>query len=143
MEGRSASSFYAILGVPRTFTDDQLKRQYRLLALKYHPDRNRGNEDEAAEKFKEIQEAWTTLSNPAEREAYDVELNERERHRMPRGRAQPSASGRSGSSDDTCASTGGGGSGGMRQSMCGARRHRWSRVLQNHRKPTLEHFFGK
>ena len=81
-----ASSYYAILGVPRTFTDDQLKRQYRLLALKYHPDRNRGDEAAAAEKFKDIQAAWSTLSNPEERLAYDDELSVREAVRPPRHR---------------------------------------------------------
>ena len=81
-----ASSYYAILGVPRTFTDDQLKRQYRLLALKYHPDRNRGDEEAAAEKFKDIQAAWSTLSNPEERLAYDDELSVREAVRPPRHR---------------------------------------------------------
>ena len=73
-----ASSHYAILGVPRAFTNDQLKRQYRLLALRWHPDRNRGAEEAAAEKFKAIHLAWSTLSDPEERRIYDGDLNERE-----------------------------------------------------------------
>ena len=95
------SSHYAILGVPRTFTEDQLKRQYRLLALKYHPDRNRGNEEAAAEKFKEIQAAWSTLSNPEERPAYDAELREREPVRPPRHRPSAQAPVRPGTSRDS------------------------------------------
>ena len=94
------SSHYAILGVPRTFTEDQLKRQYRLLALKYHPDRNRGNEEAAAEKFKEIQAAWSTLSNPEERQAYDAELRDREPVRPPRRRPTAQAPVRPGTSRD-------------------------------------------
>ena len=45
--------YYAILGVPRNATLDEIKRAYRRLALKYHPDRNPGDK-EAEEKFKEI-----------------------------------------------------------------------------------------
>ena len=95
------SSHYAILGVPRTFTEDQLKRQYRLLALKYHPDRNRGNEEAAAEKFKEIQAAWSTLSNPEERQAYDAELRDREPVRPPRRRPTAQDPVRPGTSRDS------------------------------------------
>ncbi|MCC6048845.1 MAG: DnaJ domain-containing protein, partial [Thermodesulfobacterium sp.] len=49
--------YYAILGVPRNATQEEIKRAYRRLALKYHPDRNPGNK-EAEEKFKEISEAY-------------------------------------------------------------------------------------
>ena len=49
-------SHYATLGLSRTtLTGKELKKQYRLLCLKYHPDRNLGNEEEAAEKFKKLQ----------------------------------------------------------------------------------------
>ena len=96
-----ASSYYAILGVPRTFTEDQLKRQYRLLALKYHPDRNRGDEEAAAEKFKDIQAAWSTLSDPEERQAYDDELSVREAVRPPRHRPTAPAPARPGTGRDS------------------------------------------
>ena len=96
-----ASSYYAILGVPRNFTEDQLKRQYRLLALKYHPDRNRGDEEAAAEKFKDIQAAWSTLSDPEERQAYDDELSVREAVRPPRHRPTAPAPARPGTGRDS------------------------------------------
>ena len=51
-------SHYAVLGLhPREFSPELLKKQYRALALRWHPDRNRGSEEAAAEKFKEIQGA--------------------------------------------------------------------------------------
>ncbi len=66
-------NYYEILGVDKKATDAQIKSVYRKLAMKYHPDRNQGNE-EAAEKFKEINEANETLSDPQKRAAYDYEL---------------------------------------------------------------------
>jgi molecular chaperone DnaJ len=62
--------YYAILGVPRNATQEEIKRAYRRLALKYHPDRNPGNK-EAEEKFKEISEAYQVLSDPEKRAIYD------------------------------------------------------------------------
>ena len=64
---------YAVLGLTRDFTEEQLKKQYRLLALKYHPDRNRGNEEEAAKQFQAISAAHQCLSDPKQRRAYDLE----------------------------------------------------------------------
>ena len=66
-------NYYEILGVERGATEDQIKSAYRKLAMKYHPDRNQGSE-EAAEKFKEINEAHETLSDSQKRAAYDYEL---------------------------------------------------------------------
>lgn len=63
--------YYAILGVPRDATQEEIKRAYRRLALKYHPDRNPGNK-EAEEKFKEISEAYEVLSDPEKRYVYDT-----------------------------------------------------------------------
>ena len=65
-----AKSFYDILGVPKTATDQEIKSAYRKLAKQYHPDLNPGNK-EAEEKFKEINEAYDTLSNAQKRAAYD------------------------------------------------------------------------
>jgi len=62
--------YYEILGVSKNATDDELKKAYRKLALKYHPDRNPGDK-EAEEKFKEAAEAYDVLSNPEKRQKYD------------------------------------------------------------------------
>jgi len=61
--------YYKILGVPRSATDDELKKAYRKLALKYHPDKNQA--PGAEEKFKEIGEAYDVLSDPKKRQIYD------------------------------------------------------------------------
>jgi len=62
--------YYAILGVPRTASQEEIKRAYRKLARQYHPDLNPGNKA-AEERFKEIQEAYEVLSNPETRAKYD------------------------------------------------------------------------
>ncbi|MFT5588800.1 MAG: molecular chaperone DnaJ [Bradyrhizobium sp.] len=62
--------FYEILGVAKNATDEEIKKSYRKLAMKYHPDRNpdsKGSED----KFKEAKEAYEMLSDPQKREAFD------------------------------------------------------------------------
>jgi len=62
--------FYEILGVPKNASEDEIKKSYRKLAMKYHPDRNQG--DTAAEvKFKEAKEAYEMLSDAEKRAAYD------------------------------------------------------------------------
>lgn len=66
-------NYYEILGVDKNATPEQIKAAYRKLAMKYHPDRNQGDEA-AAEKFKEINEAHETLSDQQKRAAYDYEL---------------------------------------------------------------------
>lgn len=69
----AAVSYYALLGLAdRSFTPAQLRKRYRVLALKWHPDRNRGNEAEAAEKFKALQHAFEVLSDPEKRREYDA-----------------------------------------------------------------------
>ncbi len=63
--------FYETLGVARNASDDEMKKAYRKLALKYHPDRNQGDKKSEAH-FKEINEAYSILSDPEKRKAYDT-----------------------------------------------------------------------
>ncbi len=68
----SQRDYYEILGVSRSCTEVELKKAYRRLAMKYHPDRNSGEGAEEAErKFKEAKEAFEVLSDPQKRAAYD------------------------------------------------------------------------
>jgi curved DNA-binding protein len=62
--------YYKILGVSRDATQDQIKKAFRKLAVKYHPDKNPGNK-EAEAMFKEITEAYEVLSDPEKRRRYD------------------------------------------------------------------------
>jgi DnaJ-class molecular chaperone len=63
--------FYAILGVPRTANDAELKKAYRKLAMKWHPDKNPNNVATAQAKFQEISEAYSVLSDPKKRQIFD------------------------------------------------------------------------
>ncbi len=66
-----AKDYYQILGVPRSATDEEIKKAYRKLAMQYHPDRNPGKEEWANQRFKEINEAYGALGDPQKRKQYD------------------------------------------------------------------------
>ena len=68
--------FYAVLGVPPDANNDRIRSAYRTLVRQYHPDRGAGS---SAEKFREIVEAYATLSDPGRRHAYDLSLARRRR----------------------------------------------------------------
>ncbi len=63
--------YYKILGVPKTASDDEIKKAYRKLAMKYHPDKTKGDKN-AEETFKEISEAYAVLSDKEKRQEYDT-----------------------------------------------------------------------
>ena len=67
----AGKDYYKILGISKKSTDDQIKKAYRKLAMKYHPDRNK--DDKAAEeKFKDVSEAYAVLSDKEKRKQYDM-----------------------------------------------------------------------
>ncbi len=66
----SKKDYYAVLGVPRSASADEIKKAYRKMAMKFHPDKNPGNK-KAEDTFKEVTEAYEVLSEPKKREMYD------------------------------------------------------------------------
>eukprot|EP01084_Bolivina_argentea_P159431 277663_1 len=66
-----SKSYYKILGVERNATKEQIKKSYRKLAMKWHPDKNPDNKDAAEREFKEIGEAYSVLSDDKKRKQYD------------------------------------------------------------------------
>jgi len=68
----SKRDYYEVLGVPKNAGEDEIKKAYRKLAMKYHPDRNQGDAAAGAEaKFKEAKEAYEMLTDAEKRAAYD------------------------------------------------------------------------
>ncbi|KAJ2804660.1 DnaJ sub B member 6, partial [Coemansia helicoidea] len=63
--------YYELLGIPRTAGPDDLKKAYRKLSLRWHPDKNPDNREEAEERFKELAEAYSVLSDAEMRARYD------------------------------------------------------------------------
>jgi molecular chaperone DnaJ len=63
--------YYDVLGISKSSSQDEIKKAYRKLALKHHPDRNKENKKEAEDKFKEISEAYEVLSDSQKRARYD------------------------------------------------------------------------
>ena len=63
--------YYDTLGVPKNANDEDIKKAYRKLAMKHHPDRNQGDSKVSEEKFKEAKEAYEMLSDAQKRAAYD------------------------------------------------------------------------
>lgn len=71
MKGLAKKDYYEVLGVPRDATEDEIKKAYRQLVKKYHPDLNPDNKEECEAKLKEINEAYEVLSDPEKRAKYD------------------------------------------------------------------------
>ena len=67
----SKRDYYEVLGVPKDATDDVIRRAYKKLAVKWHPDKHTDDKKEAEEKFKEISEAYSVLSDPKKKREYD------------------------------------------------------------------------
>ncbi|CAM6101882.1 unnamed protein product [Calypogeia fissa] len=63
--------YYNVLKVPKSASDDDLKKAYRKLAMKWHPNKNPNNKKDAEAKFKQISEAYEVLSDPQKRAIYD------------------------------------------------------------------------
>lgn len=71
MSSNGKKDYYEVLGVAKDAPDDVIRKAYKKLAIKWHPDKNPDNKQEAEEKFKEISEAYTVLSDPKKRQEYD------------------------------------------------------------------------
>src|SRR5690349_7655889 len=70
MPATTKQDYYEVLGVPRTAKDDEIRKVYRKLARKHHPDLNPGDKT-SEERFKKVQEAYDVLSDPKKKQMYD------------------------------------------------------------------------
>lgn len=68
----SSKDYYGILNIPKEATEQQIKKAYKKLAMKWHPDKNVDNPEIAEKKFKEVSEAYQVLSDPEKRKKYDM-----------------------------------------------------------------------
>lgn len=66
-----SKNYYEVLGIEKNANEDEIKKSYRKLAVKWHPDKNPDNKEEAETKFKEISEAYQVLSDPQKKDIYD------------------------------------------------------------------------
>ena len=80
MASSSRPDLYAVMGLPVNATPAEIKKAYRKLALKWHPDKNQGS-PVAAEKFKLVSEAYQVLSDPDKRSLYDTWVSSHSRSR--------------------------------------------------------------
>jgi DnaJ-class molecular chaperone len=67
----NSDDYYKVLGVPRDASEQVIKKAYRKLAIKWHPDKNITNKEKAEENFKKIAEAYECLSDPGQRRIFD------------------------------------------------------------------------
>ncbi|NXW01152.1 DNJB8 protein, partial [Fregetta grallaria] len=73
--------YYKVLGLKKSASQDDVKKSYHKLALKWHPDKNPSNKEEAEKKFKAVAEAYEVLSDPQKRSLYDKSVKESRSHR--------------------------------------------------------------
>lgn len=73
--------YYKVLGLKKSASQDDVKKSYHKLALKWHPDKNPNNKEEAEKKFKAAAEAYKVLSDPQKRSLYDKSVKESRSHR--------------------------------------------------------------
>lgn len=71
--------YYYFLGIPQNASAEDIKKAYRKLSLKYHPDKNE-NDDYFSDRFKEVKEAYETLTNPERKRIYDQNLGSQQRN---------------------------------------------------------------
>ena len=76
--------YYEVLGVPKDASDDVIRKAYKKLAIKWHPDKHVDDKKEAEEKFKEISEAYSVLSDPQKKDTVNNEIAFRIRKRIER-----------------------------------------------------------